>query len=143
MVIIHQKIKLIMITQEQVADKLLWPLWRCVTDDYKSRYKREIWDHFENAVRSAAYTGSLRTYLANFQARIPVTLQQQYMKSIREVVDANCDSTILDWLRDETTYMVMLVRLANQDRREAFEESLPPSSDAIYGVSSNPLNIEH
>jgi hypothetical protein len=112
-----------MITQEIVAEKLLWPLWRCVTDDYKSRYKRDVWDHFENAVRAAAYTGNLRTYLANFQARIPCELQAQFMRSIKQVVDAACDAEILDWLRDETTYMVMLVRLMNQDRREAFEES--------------------
>lgn len=112
-----------MTTQEQVAEKLLWPLWRCVTEDYKSRYKREIWDHFENAVRSAAYTGQLRTYLANFQARIPCELQAQYMKDIKSVIDTGCDADILDWLRDETTYMVMLVRLMNQERKEAFEGS--------------------
>lgn len=112
-----------MITQENVAEQLLWPLWRCVTDDYKSRYKREIWDHFENAVRAAAYTGSLRTYLANFQQRIPCELQAQYMKDIKSVIDKNCDPEILDWLRDETTYMVMLVRLMNQERKESFDES--------------------
>lgn len=112
-----------MITQQQVAENMLWPLWRCVTDDYKSRYKREVWDHFENAVRAAAYTGSLRTYLANFQARIPVDMQAQYMEKILSVVESGCDDDILNWLRDETTYIVMLVRLMNQDRKEAFEES--------------------
>lgn len=126
-----------MTTQEQVAEKLLWPLWRCVTDDYKSRYKREIWDHFENAVRSAAYTGSLTTYLANFQQRIPTQLEAQYMKDIKSVIDTRCDAEILNWLRDETTYMVMLVRLQNQDRKEAYEQA-QADIDEGWNVDDDP-----
>lgn len=114
-----------MITQEQVSDKLLWPLWRCVSDDYKERYKREIWDHFENAVRSAAYTGCLKRYLANFQERLPVDIQAQYIKDVMSVVNSGEDLTILDWLRDETKYLVMLVRLANQERKEFYETINP------------------
>jgi len=110
-----------MITQQQVAERLLWPLWRCVSDDYKKRYAREVWDHFENAVRSAAYTGKLRTYLSNFQARIPVELQAQYSNEIVSVIDCGCDDEVLNWLRDETTYLCLMVRLMNQVRKEAFE----------------------
>ena len=114
---------MITISQQIVAENLLWPLWRCINEDYKSRYNREIWVHFENAVRSAAYTGNLRTYLTNFQARIPTDLQAQYMKSIMQIVDSGADADILDWLRDETTYMVMLVRMMNQERRDALAQN--------------------
>lgn len=128
-------------TQEHVAEQLIWPLWRCVTEDYKSRYKREVWDHFENAVRSAAYTGKLRTYLANFQARIPTDIQAQYMKGIISIVESGCDSEILDWLRDETTYMVMLVRIRNQERKEAFDEETA-SERQITASDINELHKE-
>lgn len=37
-------------TEDMIAEKLLWPLWRCVSDDYKTKYKKDVWDHFENAV---------------------------------------------------------------------------------------------
>jgi hypothetical protein len=110
-----------MITQQQVAEQLLWPLWRCVSDDYKKRYAREVWEHFENAVRSAAYTGKLRTYLSNFQARIPTELQAQYTPAIVAVVDSGCDDDILNWLRDDTTYLCLLVRLMNQERKEVLD----------------------
>lgn len=130
-----------MMTQEHVAEQLIWPLWRCVTEDYKSRYKREVWDHFENAVRSAAYTGKLRTYLANFQARIPTDIQAQYMKGIISIVESGCDSEILDWLRDETTYMVMLVRIRNQERKEAFDEETA-SERQITASDINELHKE-
>lgn len=135
--VIIQQTQLIMITQDQVAEKLLWPLWRCVAEGYKDRYKREIWDHFENAVRSAAYTGKLTTYLTNFQGRIPIELQQQYMKKINSIISSGCDDQVLDWLRDETTYMVMLVRLMNQERREAWAEENEP---AINEATDNIFN---
>jgi hypothetical protein len=109
-------------TQEQVAEGLLWPLWRCIEDSYKDRYKREIWDHFENAIRSAAYTAKLSTFLTNFKNRIPTNIEAQYMKRIRQVVDSGHDSEILNWLREETTYLVMITRLMNQERRDQFNE---------------------
>lgn len=118
-------IETIQFSQQDVAEQLLWPLWRCISEDYKVRYKREIWDHFENAVRAASYTGRLRTYLANFQKRIPCTMQAQYTKSIVSVVESNQDETILNWLRSETTYLIMLVRLRNQERKETLDNSSP------------------
>ena len=129
-----------MITQEQVAERLLWPLWRSVSDDYKSRYKREVWEHFENAVRSAAYTGKLRTYLSNFQGRIPCEIQAQYMRDILSVVETGADDEILDWLRDETTYLVMLVRLMNQERKEAAADA-QPSANLPGGIYPADLDL--
>ena len=118
----------VVMTHEQVAEKLLWSLWRCVEDGYKERYKREIWDHFENAIRSAAYTAKLSTFLSNFKNRIPVIFEAQFMKNIQLIVESGFDSEILNWLRDETTYMVMLCRLKNQERSEAYKESVAEKS---------------
>lgn len=129
-----------MITQEQVAERLLWPLWRSVSDDYKSRYKREVWEHFENAVRSAAYTGRLRTYLTNFQGRIPCDIQAQYMKDILSIVETGADDEILDWLRDETTYLVMLVRIRNQERKEAASDAVT-SANVLGGIYPADLDL--
>ena len=111
-------------TEDMIADKLLWPLWRCISDDYKTKYKKDVWDHFENAVKSAAYTGSMKVFLSNFQKRLPVDLQAQYAKDIMSVVDSGNDDEMLNLLRQETTYLVMVVRLRNQDRREAYEEKV-------------------
>lgn len=111
-------------TEDMIAEKLLWPLWRCVSDDYKTKYKKDVWDHFENAVKSAAYTGSMKVFLSNFQKRLPVDLQAQYAKDIMSIADSGNDDEMLNLLRQETTYLVMVVRLRNQDRREAYEEKV-------------------
>jgi hypothetical protein len=109
------------ITQEKVAEELLWGLWRSITEDYKCQYPREIWNHFENALRSASYTDSLKVFLTNFQRRIPIDIQAQYNKNILSVVTSGEDDKILNWLRSETTYLTMLVRLRNQDRKESIK----------------------
>lgn len=107
-----------MVTEELVAENLLWGLWRSITEDYKTQYPREIWDHFENALRSASYTDSLKVFLTNFQRRIPIDIQAQYNKDILSIVEAGQDDIVLNWLRSETTYLTMLVRLRNQERKE-------------------------
>ena len=110
-------------TQENVAESLLWGLWRSITDDYKSQYPRDIWDQFENAIRSASYTGSLKVFLTNFQRKIPIDLQAQFSKDILSIVDSGEDSMVLNWMRTETTYLTMLVRVKNQERKEAIKFS--------------------
>lgn len=109
------------ITQETVAENLLWGLWRSVTEDYKSKYPLEVWGHFENAVRSASYTESLKIFLTNFKRRIPTDIQAQYYKNILSIVDSGEDEKVLDWMRSETTYLAMIVRLRNQERKESFK----------------------
>lgn len=131
-----------MITQQQVAEKLLWPLWRCISDDYKKRYAREVWEHFENAVRSASYTGKLRAYLSNFQTRIPTELQAQYTSDIVSVINSGCDEEVLNWLRDETTYLCLLVRLMNQERKEAMELRGSGSDFSPAGILADDIPTE-
>ena len=109
------------VTQELVAENLLWGLWRSITEDYKTQYPREIWEHFENALRSASYTDSLKVFLTNFQRRIPIDIQAQFNKDILSVIEAGEDDEILNWLRSETTYLTMLVRLRNQERKESIK----------------------
>lgn len=116
---VHKEVS---ITHQLVAENLLWPLWRCVDDSYKDRYKREIWEQFENAIRSAAYTAKLTTFITNFKNRIPVNLEAQYMSLIRTIIECGLDSDVLNWLRDETTYLVMITRLMNQDRKDSYKE---------------------
>lgn len=109
------------VTQETVAEKLLWGLWRSITEDYKTNYPREIWGHFENALRSASYTDSLKIFLTNFQRRVPTEIQAQYNEGILSIINSGKDETILNWLRSETTYLTILVRLRNQERKESLK----------------------
>ncbi len=109
------------LTQELVADKFLWGLWRGIEDLYKDRYKRDVWRLFEDAIRSASYTSDLKMFLSNIQKKIPITVQKQHLDDVLSVVNRGEDEKILDWIRDETTYLVILVRLKNEERKESFK----------------------
>jgi hypothetical protein len=111
------------LTKESVAEKLLWGLWRSIEDSYKERYFSDVWAHFENAIRSASYTDSLEKFLSNIKTRIPMTIQAQFNKDILSIVDCGQSEIVLDWLRSETTYLVMLCRLRNQERKEIYQET--------------------
>lgn len=128
-------------SQEEVADNLLWGLWRSIDDEYKMKYPRDIWEHFENAIKSASYTGNLKGFLSLFQRRLPLNLQAQYMKNIVKVVESGQDEQILDWLRSESTYMMMLVRLTNQNRKEEYATSLSEEEELTGTIIKNQENI--
>lgn len=109
---------------QALAEKLLWPLWVGISSDYKSSYKKTIWEQFENNIRSAAYTAKMTTFLANITSRLNIVIQAKHLKSVNEVVSSQLDREILTMLREETTYLVMLVHIMNQERKELFEESI-------------------
>lgn len=111
------------LTQKDVAEQLLWGLWRSIDEEYKVRYPRDIWEHFENAIKTASYTSDLKGFLERFQRKLPMTLQRQYMKDVLAVVESGQDEQIMEWLRTESTYMMMLVRLQNQDRKEMLNQN--------------------
>ena len=106
------------LTQEYISENLLWGLWRSIEDSYKERYYMDVWNHFENAIKSASYTDSLKKFISNIKLRIPMEIKGKYNKEIVEVLNLGQDEMILDWLRTETTYLVMVCRLANQTRKE-------------------------
>lgn len=112
------------ITQQDVAEKLLFPIFRCITADYKSRYKTTIWDQFHGQVRQAAYTSSLSKFLQGITNQMPVHLERQYMDDIQQIVASGLDKSILNWMREETTYMVMLARMCNEKRKEEIKRNM-------------------
>lgn len=113
------------LTQQDVADKLLWGLWRSIDESYKKKYLSETWDHLENVVRSASrQNNSLKKVLSEIKSHLPINIQAQYQKDILSVIDSGQEEEILNWLRTETNYLVMLVRVANQERQEAYKERM-------------------
>lgn len=101
-----------LLSQQTVAESLLWCIWRSIVDDYKS------WDNFENAIRASSYVSSMKNFIQDIKKKLPLVINAQHTKEILSVIDADQDDHILHMLRSETTYLVMLVRLKNQERKE-------------------------
>jgi len=109
------------ITQEIIAEKLLFPLWECVCPEYKEKYKTEVWRHFENNIRSAAYTSNLISFLEKITNSMKIELMAKYLKNVNEIISCGKDKVILKMLREECTYLVLQVRLFRQEINDGYK----------------------
>lgn len=111
---------------ERVAE-LLEIIWRGVPADYKSRYRRSIWQQFEDNIRSAAYTGDLGKFVSSLCLKLSAQIgrnseDRAQADMILQQVDARAT---LKLLREETTLLVLMVRVRNQERRKMWETEHP------------------
>lgn len=114
------------ITQQQVGEELLFPLFRCLDEGYKKRYVKDVWEQFENNIRAAAYTSRLTKFFENITRSMPITLERQYAEEVLKIVQSGFDDDVLTWLRNETTYLVLLARMKNEERKEEFKKKNNP-----------------
>lgn len=102
---------------------LLRIIWRGIPSDYKSRYRMTIWNQFENEIRSAAYTGNLAKFVNTLCSRLRVDLgRTEAERGVAETILKTADDrATLKMLREETTLLVLMVRVENEEKRAEWE----------------------
>lgn len=110
------------VSQQAIGEQLLFPLFRCLDDGYKKKYVKDVWEQFENNIRAAAYTSRLTKFFENITRSMPITLEHQYSERVMQILQSGFDEDILTWLRNETTYMILLARMMNEQRKEKFKQ---------------------
>lgn len=112
-----------MTPDHEKAAELLWIVWKGVPADYKSRYRRTIWKQFEDNVRSAAYTSKLGTFINTLCLKLHATVGKRIDERERaeQILNSGDDRALLKLMREETTLLVLMVRLHNQERKKEFE----------------------
>lgn len=108
-------------TSDEIAAGLLAPLWRGIPSGYKSRYARNIWQQFEDNVRSAAYTSRLSVWYDTLCRKLSIEVRRDDTAAVQAVLQAGQDKAVLKALRDETALLVLLVRVANEERKAAYQ----------------------
>lgn len=110
------------VTTEAVSE-LLMMIWRGVPGDYKSRYRMSIWNQFENEIKSAAYTSNLGKFVNSICSKLQATIgaNKDERERAEYLLTHLDDRQTLKLLREETTLLVLMVRVANQERREEWE----------------------
>lgn len=103
------------------AKVLLVSIWRGIPVSYKVTYARNIWQQFEDNVRSAAYTSSLSRFINSICKKLQIVIHKDHVASVDEIVSSGADREMLRVLRDETTTIVLMVRLENEARRAEWE----------------------
>ncbi len=108
----------------ETATDLLEIVWKAIPKDYKSRYRRTIWDQFENSVRSAAYTGSLGVFINSLCLKLNAKLLSESVEKIESILNSGNDHKLLRVLREETTLIVLMVRVRNEQRNKKAKERM-------------------
>lgn len=116
-------------TAESIAGQLLIPLWRGIAKAYKMKYARSIWLQFENGIKSAASTSDVGRFLNTFCERQQCDLLTEDVKGVAEFLQAADGRKLLKSLREETTLLVVLVRVANEARKEEWKKEQETNGD--------------
>lgn len=110
-------------THEEVAENLLTPLWQGIPSEYKAKYARNIWEQFQNNIRSAAYTAHAPQFLSKIANRLAINLSESGAASVSDVISSAPERELLKMLREDTTLLVLMVRVANEARRESWKSN--------------------
>lgn len=116
-------------TAEAIAEHLLIPLWRGIAKAYKMKYARTIWLQFENGIKSAASTSNVGSFLNSFCERMQCDLLADDVTGTAQFVQTCDGRKLLKSLREETTLLVMLVRVANEQRKEEWKTEQEQNGD--------------
>lgn len=100
---------------------MLVAVWRGIPSSYKSRYRRDIWQQFEDNIRSAAYTNNLGKFIDSLCLNLNIKIRGADVELINGILQESDDKALLKLIREETTLLVLMVRLWNQERREEWE----------------------
>ena len=126
-------------TSETIAEQLLDPVWRGMPAAYKSRYALTIWQQFESNIRSAAYKSSLARFYTALTDRLQSDPLKESISGISEILQSGEDAAVLRMLRDETTALVLLVRLKNEERKEKRKEEKQNGDIRVPGADDRSL----
>ncbi len=125
----------------QAAANLLMAIWKGIPSSYKSRYRRNIWQQFEDNVRSSAYTSNLGKFVDSLCLRLQVQIRGKDSIELEQILNSGNDRILLKLLREETTLLVLMVRVANEQRREEWKikqaerkRAEAASQDPLFGL---------
>lgn len=117
-----------MTPEHEMAADLLDAIWRGTAADYKSKYRRNIWEQLENNARSAATsTNDLGKFVNSLCLKMNGAMlgktNEERQKAI-EILNGHRDSALLKLMREQTMLIVLMVRQRNDQRREAYEDRI-------------------
>lgn len=111
----------------EAVSQLLGLIWRGTPATYKSKYRLTIWTQFESEIRSAAYTSNLGRFINSLCSRLNAEIGRNAAdrQAAGELLARLDDRQALKLLREEATLLTLMVRIANQARREQWELDHP------------------
>lgn len=107
---------------QETADNLLFPLWQCVDEKFKTDNPKDVWRYFENFIKTSATSPSLTSFFGAFKRLCPFVWQHKHEKTVLNFIkNANTDD-VLEILRgDDCAFVILLTRQLNEERKQSFK----------------------
>ena len=109
-------------SQEEIAENLLFPIWRCIDEDFKNKYKGDAWGIYENFLKTSACNENLKQFFEKLKRLMPMNWQHQYESQILSVLQSGKDNEVLNTIRTGCSYLVLLTRALNNERKQTLKE---------------------
>jgi len=128
---------------DKIVETLIFPMWRGIDPEYKSKYKRDIWQQFENGLRSAASTSKLSTFFETFKMRFNIVIRAEHRSNILAGLQLDDEKT-LTHIREDTAILVLLCQTLNNERKENYEQALKAREEAqAFDIEQMNKDIEN
>ena len=103
--------------REREAIDLLKALWRGTNSELKAKYARTVWTQYEETVRASAYTDRLSVFTDVLCRKMDALVGRTDAERARcqVILSGGHDRELLKLLREETTFLVLSVRVELQE----------------------------
>ena len=105
-------------TEKDIAEYLLYPIWSGVSADFKKKFKGDTWGIFENFLKTSACNANLKQFYDKLKRLLPMMLTFEQEKAVLSVLNSGYDELVLEKLRTECAYLVLLTRSMNEERKQ-------------------------
>ena len=107
------------------AATLVQALWRQVSPEYKSLYRKTIWDQLESTIRGTARRNAqLPRWWEDAKRRLSAAPpHRDDVATVAALLAGSDGARILDAMRSDTSTVVVLVRVWSEERRQAWQQS--------------------
>jgi hypothetical protein len=110
------------IEPEEMASEFIVPIWQSVDSDYKRKYALNIWQQFEDSLKSSASVKDLSSFYSRLKRRLNIEPNKENASKIVNFI-ARYDNSkeVMDILRTKSPYIVLVCRAINEQAKEARE----------------------
>lgn len=118
---------------QTIASDLIGPLWRGIPEEWKRRYRRDVWTQFETRMRLSARAKTIGVFVERmssyFGISIPSTDLKRFDAAVAEAQSQGRD--VLRLIGRECSLITTMVRVEAQQRRDA-KQALRESQEELF-----------
>lgn len=104
---------------EKIAEELLFPLWQCVDEKFKTDNPKDVWRYFENFIKTSATSSNLTQFFGAFKRLCPFEWLNKHEKTVLSFIKNQSSDDVLEILRgDDCAFVILLTRQLNQERKQ-------------------------